>query len=109
MAITIDRMPLPAGFEQDRSMEIRRVYLKPPPTDFAYAGLAQAVIMQALRDGCNREWVEDLMQEFPVNLPREFLVRMAAQRECRTSYPRRIRLNIDMLGVVRLTSLFDAP
>ncbi len=65
-----DDTPLPEGFHTDPN---REYFIQIEPGRDPVISIAQAIIIQALRDGCNPEWVSLLAKEFGVDLPDHIL------------------------------------
>ena len=58
-----------------------------------YQGLAWAVLLKALEDGCSQDWIEDIVEFYDINISKDLLKRLPANK---------IKLNSDtnqMMGV----------
>jgi hypothetical protein len=45
-----------------------------------YQGLAWAVLLKALEDGCSQDWIEDIVEFYDINISKDMLKRLPANK-----------------------------
>ena len=69
---TLDPEPLSPGYFCDSSRKVNVSFLAHTP---GVKGLAFAILLRAVEDGCNREWLEEIAEAYEIDLPEKFFAK----------------------------------
>lgn len=71
-ATQLDPEPLSPGYFCDPTRTVNVSFLDHTP---GVKGLAFAILLRAVEDGCNREWLEEIAEAYEIELPEEFFAK----------------------------------
>lgn len=101
---TVDEMPLPQGYT---TSDARKVDFIIPETSDGLQGLAWAVLMMAVADGCNPKWLEEIVDFYQIPVDPKLMYRMPHGKSfVKDSKGRFVRYN-DMRKIVKRTRVTD--
>ena len=68
----LDPEPLSPGYFCDSSRKVNVSFLAHTP---GVKGLAFAILLRAVEDGCNREWLEEIADAYEIDLPEKLFAK----------------------------------
>ncbi len=100
-----DDPPLPPGYEERPE---RRCVFALETMSGGYKGLAFAILLRAVEDGCNADWMKEIAEAYEVELPRGLLDRKPSTRVIMDkSFTRYVSIDVDRSGKKPLLSWAD--
>ena len=101
---TVDDTPLPPGYT---TSEDRKVDFIIPETSDGLQGIAWAVLMMAVADGCNPKWLEEIADFYQIPIDAKLMYRMPHGKSfVKDSKGRFVREN-DMRKIVKRAKVKD--
>jgi len=68
----LDPEPLSPGYFCDSSRTVNVSFLDHTP---GVKGLSFAILLRAVEDGCNREWLEEIAEAYEIDMPENFFAK----------------------------------